>query len=168
MSGGPQPSQLEWHPQSLLRQRPLCTLASGITVPPAPPSPHGPQSFELACSQIQLAHINFYPCNRLEPAERGALAFFYLSLKKFQFTRLLLSEGGGGAFFSPILLVGRAVPQRRGRARFPWEDLIGLLDSHSPTSGLRLVLVGRGLGFAFLGLQPRRVEPRASPHPDWT
>ncbi|MXQ94132.1 hypothetical protein E5288_WYG008432 [Bos mutus] len=66
--------------------------------------PHGPQSFELACSQVQLAHINFYPCNRLEPAERGALAFFYLSLKKFQFTRLLLSEGGGAAFFSPILL----------------------------------------------------------------
>lgn len=76
-------------------------------MPPAPPSPHGPQSFELACSQVQLAHINFYPCNRLEPAERGALAFFYLSLKKFQFTRLLLSEGGGGGGLLLAHTIGR-------------------------------------------------------------
>lgn len=69
-----------------------------------------------------------------------------------------------------MLLVGRAVPQRRGGTRVPPENLIGLLDSHSPVSGLRLVFIRRGLGLAVsrpLSLLDERRRPRLLVESDW-
>lgn len=77
---------------------------------------------------LQLTHTT--PVLRCsQPNSCTVLTF--LPQSRFWLTRLL-SEGTA---FSPMLLVSRAVPQRRGRTRFPLENLFGLLDSHSPVSG---------------------------------